>query len=405
MSLPPALRDVFVVDDDAFMVATMTTMLGRLGGFTVHGYTDARAAFAAIRDRARASDIVILDINMPDIDGLAFFRQLADVGYQGCLALCSGESDALLRTTAQLARAYGLRVNGSLPKPPSVELLRALLGGVASGVPASARRRERTQEELLAAIDAGEIFCEYQPKVELAGGALRGVEALVRWRHEVDGVIPPADFIEMAERRGAISPLTRRVFDLAVAQQAAWKRRGLDILVSINASVLDLGDLDFPDFLKRCTERHGVDPTAIVIEVTESGLARDERVLTEVLTRLRLRRFQISIDDFGNGYSTLAKLRDLVFDEIKIDRGFTHGAAAYERRAAIFHASVDVGRRLGMKIVAEGIEDRADWDFSRLNGADLAQGNYVSPPLGADALVAWHDAWARRHAAATAEAR
>ena len=398
----PPVRDVFIVDDDAFMVATISAMLGRIGDFAVHGYTDARVAFAAIRDRARATDLVILDINMPDIDGLAFFRQLADVGYQGCLALCSGESDAMLRTTAQLARAYGLRVNGSLPKPPGIDLLRALLGGGPSGAPTHTRRRERTQEELLAAIDAGEIFCEYQPKVELSGGALCGVEALVRWRHEADGVIPPADFIEMAERRGAISPLTRRVFDLAVAQQASWKRQGLDLAVSINASALDFGDLDFPDFLKRCTERHAVDPTSIVIEVTESGLARDERVLTEVLTRLRLRRFQISIDDFGNGYSTLAKLRDLVFDEIKIDRGFTHGAAAYERRAAIFHASVEVGRRLGMKIVAEGVEDRADWDFSRLNGADLAQGNYVSRPLGADALVAWHDAWIRRHAAAVA---
>ncbi len=396
---PTTARKVLLVDDDPFMLKVMEAMLQAMGDLEVHGFSNAPAAFEAIRDAKLRPDLVILDINMPEMDGMAFFRRLSEVGYAGCLALCSGEGDSFLRTTAQLAQSYGLRVSGVLGKPPRPERLKALLGDCAAQAVQAPRASspERSVEELLQALERGEIFCVYQPKVSLADGSLLGLEALARWRHPTDGIIFPAAFIPMAERSGNIGVLTRRVFELAFAQVAAWRGRGLDWLVSVNASAHDLGVLDFPDFLLDCARRHGVDPSWVMIEVTESGLTRDERLLVEVMTRLRLRQFRMSIDDFGNGYAALSKLRDLVFDELKIDFGFTHGAAADERKAAIFDASVQVGKSLGMKLVAEGVEDVADWDFSRIHGAEVAQGYFVARPLAAEDVETWLDAWRQRY--------
>ncbi len=402
MQEPPLKRRLVIVDDDQFMLTMITAMLGRIGEFDVQGFTDAPAAFRSIRDAAAAPDLVILDINMPEMDGMAFFRQLADIGFRGCVALCSGESDSMLRTSAQLARSYGLRVGGTLPKPPRPDLLRTLLAqceGERESRRSPASGRERRPEELRDAIEAGDIFCVYQPKIDISSGRLVGVEALARWRHRTDGIVPPAEFIPMAERTGSMPALTRCVFDLALGQLARWREAGIDLIMSVNASVHDLADLSFPDFLNGCAERHRVNPAWVIIEVTESGLTEDERLLVEIVSRLRLRRFQLSIDDFGNGYSTMAKLRDLVFDELKIDQGFTHGAASDERKAAIFHASVQIAKRLGMKIVAEGVEDQADWDFCRINGADVAQGYFMSRPLAPDAMEAWLAAWRLRHGA------
>ena len=396
---PTTTRKVLLVDDDPFMLKVMRLMLEGMGALEVHGFSNAPAAFEAIREARLRPDLVILDINMPEMDGMAFFRRLSEIGYAGCLALCSGEGEALLRTTGQLAQSYGLRVSGVLDKPPRPERLRALLG--ACGAPAAPAPRasspERTAEELRQALERGEIFCVYQPKVSLSDGSVLGVEALARWRHASDGVIPPAAFIPMAERSGNIGALTRRIFDLAFAQAAAWRRRGLELRVSVNASAHDLGVLDFPDFLLDCARRHGVDPSWVMIEVTESGLIQDERLLVEVMTRLRLRQFHMSIDDFGNGYAALSKLRDLVFDELKIDFGFTHGAAGDERKAAIFDASVQVGKSLGMKLVAEGVEDGSDWEFSRSHGAEVAQGYFIARPLGAEDVEPWLQAWRQRY--------
>ncbi len=390
---------MLVVDDDPFMLKVMRAMLEALGGLEVHGSSNAPAAFEAIRDARLRPDLVILDINMPEMDGMAFFRRLSEIGYAGCLALCSGEGESFLRTTAQLAQSYGLRVSGVLGKPPRPDSLRALLGECAGQTVQAPRSGspERTIDELRHALQAGDIFCVYQPKVSLFDGRVLGVEALARWRHAADGIIPPAAFVPMAERNGAIGPLTRRIFDLAFAQAAAWRRRGLDLLVSVNASAHDLGGLDFPDFLLDCARRHEVDPSWVMIEVTESGLIQDERLLVEVMTRLRLRQFRMSIDDFGNGYATLGKLRDLVFDELKIDFGFTHGAAVDPRKAAIFDASVQVGKNLGMKLVAEGVEEAADWVFSRAHGAEVAQGYFIARPLNAEDVEPWLEAWLQRY--------
>lgn len=390
---------VLIVDDDPFMAKLLGLMLARLGDFETISESDPRAALACLQRRAHEFDGVVLDLNMPGIDGMEFFRHLARIGYRGCVVPFSGEAPEVLASVMQLARSHGLNVPGTLGKPPRIEQLEQLPWACAHGQRPGAQRTAAWQPDEAAlrhALTHGEIDCEYQPKVDMLSGRLVGVEALARWRHAEHGMVMPASFVPLAESCGAVRELTRRVFDVAFAQQARWRDVGLELSVSVNASAQDLEELAFADFVSDCASRHGVPPGSVVIEVTESGLGNDPRLLVEVMSRLRLRRFALSIDDFGSGYSTLAKLRDVVFDEIKIDRSFTHAAHESLRGTVLFDSSVDLGRRLGMRVVAEGVEDRLDWDFCRTHGVHLAQGYFVSQALAGALVPAWEARWRER---------
>jgi EAL domain-containing protein (putative c-di-GMP-specific phosphodiesterase class I) len=160
--------------------------------------------------------------------------------------------------------------------------------------------------------------------------------------------------------------------------------------------MVNLSDLRFGEFVLESAERHGVVPRDITLEVTESRLPLDQRAPLEILARLRLKRFRLAIDDFGTGHSSLAQLRDIAFDELKIDRGFVHGAWRDPTARAMYDASLGLGRQLGIEVVAEGVEDHDDWDLARRSGCDLAQGYFIGAPMPAEELVPWLAVWNRR---------
>jgi EAL domain-containing protein (putative c-di-GMP-specific phosphodiesterase class I) len=249
---------------------------------------------------------------------------------------------------------------------------------------------------LRAAIDNGELINFYQPKVSVATGDVLGVETLVRWRHPVDGIVFPDQFINVAEGGGLIDALTRVVFAGAIEQTKIWRAAGLPLRVAVNVSMDNLASLDFLNFVAELTAEAGIAPQGIVLEVTETKLMQDTRAPLEILTRLRLKRFRLSIDDFGTGHSSLAQLRDIPFDELKIDQGFVHGAWADETLRAMYDASLSLARQLGMEVVAEGVEDRNDWELLRSTGCDMAQGNFMSRPMLPADLPGWVESWRER---------
>jgi EAL domain-containing protein (putative c-di-GMP-specific phosphodiesterase class I) len=236
----------------------------------------------------------------------------------------------------------------------------------------------------------------YQPKVAVADGRVVGVETLVRWRHPVDGLVMPDQFIGVAEAHGLIDALTRVVLTEALAQTRVWRDAGRDLRVAVNLSMDNLKTLDFADFIGDQAAMQGVSPSHVVLEVTESRLMGDLRTPLDILTRLRLKRFRLSIDDFGTGHSSLSQLRDLPFHELKIDRSFVHRAWGNDTLSAIFNASLQLAHQLGMEVVAEGVEDRDDWNFLRRSGCDLAQGYFIGRPMPAAELPAWIDSWQHR---------
>lgn len=389
---------ILVLDDEPFMLKLLAKMLSNLGYPAISTCDNGQAALDWVASPDGHPDLILLDLNMPEMDGVEFVRHLVEHRYSGALILVSGEDERMLQSVEKLVRAHKITVLGYLTKPVTPALLAALLDQWSPPAPKSSRAAKKVYsvDELRVAMASGELINYFQPKVLVATGDVIGVETLVRWRHPTDGLVFPDQFISIAEEHGLIDDLTRVVLSAALCQSKIWREAGCPLRVAVNLSMDNLVSLNFLDDIIELTNQAGVPPQELVLEVTESRLMSDQRVPLEILTRLHLKRFRLSIDDFGTGNSSLTQLRDIPFVELKIDQSFVHGAWANETQRAMFNASHGLAKQLKMEAVAEGVEDRADWDFVRQQGCDLAQGYFIARPMPAENLPAWLNEWAAR---------
>jgi diguanylate cyclase (GGDEF)-like protein/PAS domain S-box-containing protein len=242
--------------------------------------------------------------------------------------------------------------------------------------------------ELRSAIGGDQLYLVYQPQVDLKTRQVSRVEALVRWRHPLRGLVLPEEFIEGAERTGLIRRLTDWVLDTALHQCRDWRSVGLSLPVAVNASLKTLRGVGLVERLGTLLRRWELDPSCLMLEITEVVTAEPLAALTQ-LGELRALGVRLSVDDFGVGSPSLVTLKQLPLDEIKIDKSFVIGMAKGESDAAIVRSAIDIGHHLGCRVVAEGVEDEQTWDALASLGCDVAQGNYLSKPLPADELVRW----------------
>lgn len=389
---------ILLVDDEPFALKLLSHQLAGLGFADSVSMEHAADAIALLESGREVFGLILCDLQMPGMDGVEFIRQLARIGYDGGLVLVSGEDARILQTAEKLSKAHRLTVLGSLHKPVSSQQLQQLLANHAPPVGTTFHKVRKTYgpDELSRAIDGGQLVNHYQPKVDVRSGALVGVETLVRWNHPEDGLVFPDQFIATAEEHDLIDALTRAVLTAALPQSRLWMDAGLHLHVAVNVSMDNLGSLEFPDWLARAAEAVGVPLTNLVLEVTESRLMRNPLASLDILTRLRLKHIGLSIDDFGTGHSSLAQLRDIPFDELKVDRGFVHGASFDPPLRTIFEASLGMAQQLGMKTVAEGVEDLTDWALLRASGCDTAQGYFIGRPMPAADLPGWLADWQNR---------
>jgi diguanylate cyclase (GGDEF)-like protein len=250
-------------------------------------------------------------------------------------------------------------------------------------------RRLSVLSEFRRALDSDEIVVFYQPIMHMDGTRVHGAEALVRWQHPELGLLPPSDFIPIVEQTGLIGPLTKHVLERAIAQCAGWRQAGRDLTVSVNLSVRNLLDPDVPASIGDLLTLYGLVPEALQLEITESMLMSDPDRSLVTLTRLAQLGVGLSVDDYGTGYSSLANLRRLPIDELKIDRSFVSPMLSDESDLIIVRSTINLGHDLGLKVVAEGVEDEAT--LSRLAGlgCDFAQGYHFSKPLAPEAFNRW----------------
>ena len=398
----PKLSDIriLLVDDDAFILKILTKMLHNQGIMSVDACDNGSDALAKIEQADTRPDLVLLDLNMPNMDGIEFVRHLVERKYPGSLVLVSGEDERMLKTAEKLVHAHQIPMLGYLHKPVSPDKLTEIIKKWTPPEEKKLLQTERkvySEQTLQSAISNRELINFYQPKVAIATGKVIGVETLVRWLHPTDGLIMPNQFIGIAEKHGLINDLTCLVLEQALAQARVWHESGIVLRVAINVSMDNLTSLNFQDLVVNLAVENGLSPQNIVLEVTESQLmGADTRVPLEILTRLRLKRFHLSIDDFGTGHSSMAQLRDIPFDELKIDQGFVHRAWADETLRAMYDASLSMAKQLGMEVVAEGVADEEDWKFLRQTGCDFAQGNFISKPLQAADFTQWMEEWNQR---------
>jgi diguanylate cyclase (GGDEF)-like protein len=256
-------------------------------------------------------------------------------------------------------------------------------------------RRLMLVSELRTALHTGRIDVHVQPQATLATGEICAVEALVRWQHPELGTVPPDEFVPVAERSGLVGLLTTRVLDLSLAAVAGWRRQGVDLSIAVNLSTRSLHDADLVDEVRRLLRRHDVPASRLTLEVTESSVMADPARAIALLHQLRALGVRLSVDDFGTGYSSLSYLKRLPVNEVKIDRSFVGGLASQGEDVAIVRAIVDLGRHLGLDVVAEGVEDQQAWDLLQEMHCDVVQGWHLSRAMPTDEFVAWLHAYER----------
>lgn len=258
-----------------------------------------------------------------------------------------------------------------------------------AGYDGNSLRRLALERDLREAVQDGQMVLYYQPKVELRTGAVCGTEALVRWRHPELGMVPPDEFIALAEQTGLIHSLTTWVLDRAIQDCAAWRAQGSDIGVSVNLSAVSLHERDLCDGVRHVLERWHFDPAYLVLELTESAVMSDPERAIDVLGRLRQYGVGLSIDDFGTGYSSLAYVKRLPVTEIKVDRSFVRDVATDTGDASIVRAVVALARHRELAVVAEGVEDRDAYECLQDLGCGMAQGYFIARPMPAEAYMEW----------------
>jgi diguanylate cyclase (GGDEF)-like protein len=245
--------------------------------------------------------------------------------------------------------------------------------------------------DLRKALAGDELVLHYQPQVDLVLGHPVGAEGLVRWQHPQHGLLGPLEFIEVAERTGLIKDLTHRVLKLGLRDLRSWQEQGRSLSLSLNISVRSLLDRQFPEEVGQLLSLYGIDGHALTLELTESSLMVDPEVARQTIARLSELGVSVAIDDFGTGYSSLAYLTDLPIGELKIDKSFVSALSSDARNAIVVRSTIELAHNLGLRTVAEGIEDAFTLERLRGLGCELAQGFFLSRPLPAAGLMLWWD--------------
>jgi len=390
---------VLVIDDDSD-VGELVCAAAETMGLDCAATTEADVFFNLV---APDTTLILVDLMMPQMDGIEVLRLLSERQCKASIILMSGIDKRVIETATKLAQTLGLSVVGHLQKPFRLrELEEALQTHTVPEVTETASEIPRVafpDEELRSAVERDEFVLHYQPQIDIATGDVIGVEALVRWQHPVRGLIYPDNFISRAESLGLIDQLGWFVADRGLAEMKQFARSDGSVLrISINVSVYSLRDLKFPDTFMRLAKKHGVPAENIAIEITETGIIHELSRALDVLTRLRMKNIQLSIDDFGCGYSMMRQLQNVPATELKIDRIFVQNMHVNDSDRVMVQKIVEMGHELGMKVMAEGVETQEQFTLLRRNGCDGVQGYLFSRPLPAGKLADWLEAYQPRNA-------
>ncbi|WP_421175027.1 EAL domain-containing response regulator [Aeromonas enteropelogenes] len=387
---------IMVVEDHAFQRKTLLHQIRSLGYQQLLEAQDGLSALALCQHHQ--VDILICDLRMPGMDGMALLRRLSLGGFKGGIILSSALEDDVVAAVLRMSAAYGLQVLGRLEKPSSPQQIRQLIDTWSPG-----QEPQHSEEgygidvvELQLALERDQILPWYQPKVSFVTGQWVGMEALARWQHPEYGMISPARFIPLAENNGLIDQLTEVIISKSLRDGHLWEETGLSLNLSMNLSTTSLIEGDLCHSLINQCQRWSINPELITLEVTESSFVQDLGKSLEVLTRLRMHGFGLSIDDFGTGYSSMQQLALLPFTELKLDRSFVDRCYADPSRLAIIESSIELARKLGLKSVAEGVEDEQTWRQLAALGCDVCQGFFSARPMPRHELKNWHAAWLER---------
>jgi EAL domain-containing protein (putative c-di-GMP-specific phosphodiesterase class I)/ActR/RegA family two-component response regulator len=388
-----AAKRLLLIDDSPDIGELMSVIVRSMGYVCEHAQT-----FAAFKD-VLADDVVVVvvvDLMMPDVDGIEVLRYLGEQRCRAGIVLLSGVKPELLSVAGEMARALQLRVLGHVSKPlKSRELETVLRGEERAKMPghlATPAMPIITETELRRALAEDQFVLHFQPQIDIASGAAVGVEALVRWQHPIHGLLMPDMFIGLCESSNTIDALTWRVVDKAFDGIGLFAAGGWHPTLSINVSAFSLRNLKLPDLLASRAKAAGLAPARVIVEITESGVIDNTAAVLDILVRQRLSGMNLSIDDFGTGFAMMRQLKRVPATELKIDKEFIHAMRHDHAAEVIVRKTIEIGHELDMKVVAEGVETREQLGLLCDLKCDLAQGYWFTRPLPVHVLLRWYDA-------------
>jgi len=393
LSVPYRNLRYLVVDDDPDQRYLVVRTLNTMGLANVVEATSGREALEVLGRVDEPVDVVISDLQMPDVDGMELIRKIGEKALPVSVILVSALDDVLLGSAATMTQAYGVRIIGTIGKPVTRDkvftVLRHYVPQHAVVETSLDKAFPLEPEQVLAGIAAGQFEPFFQPKVELATGRVVGAEALARWRHPAYGLLGPETFLAPIARAGYLDELSWIILALAALEAGRWCSAGLNLSVAVNVSATSLADPNYAEAVTQIVGGQGLGANRMILEVTESEAIRNVAAALENLTRLRMRGFGLAIDDYGVGYSSMQELSRMPFTELKIDRSFVTAAAGSEKHRMMIAHNVEVARLLGLKTVAEGVETKAEMQLLRTLGCDMIQGFLVAEPMDGRELLRW----------------
>lgn len=383
-------KRVLIVDDSALHRAHAEELLREIGITEITHAKDGNDALAVMANADYPPDLMLLDLEMPGMDGVELLQQLMHLHLHIDVVVVSSRENALLTTVEVMSQTLGIAILGALQKPLSKERLAAVLSHHSKSVGAKPKPAPYPLDVIVGGLNRGQFHCHFQPKVAIATGIIKGVEALARWQHPQHGVIAPDRFIDPLERNGAIMQrFTMALLDDVLKQMHVWHGGGLSLTVAVNISAQSFADSRFVEQVIKRVEDHGIDPKYLVLEVTETAIMTDIGASLGTLARLRLKGFGLAIDDYGTGFASLQQLSRIPATELKIDRLFVDGCHQRDHLIIMLESAVQLAAKLKLSVVAEGVEQEADWKVLQRIGCETAQGYLIAKPMPASDLLPW----------------
>lgn len=385
---------ILVVEDYALHRTILVSILRQMGFLHIFEAQDGFDALDLCEENN--IDILFCDLRLPGMDGMALLRRLASKGFKGGIILSSVLDSDVVNAVLRMGNAFGLQVLGRIDKPTTPKQLKQLID---SRSPWEGTLTELPEEphitvfDLEYAIQNKQIKPWFQPKVSFISGDWSGLEVLSRWVHPTYGMVSPDIFIPLAEKHGLMHHLTEMIIREALAHYQMLVQVKPTLNISINLSTSSLIEKSLSNFLLLHCGINRVSPEQITLEITESTFATDIGHVLEILSRLRMHGFGISIDDFGTGYSSLQQLALLPFTELKLDRTFVAHCHNVASHMAIIESSLKLANNLGLKTVAEGVEDKRTWHTLKKLGCNTCQGFIAAKAMPYDELDNWYQGW------------
>jgi len=385
-----------VAQADPAQRRALVEMLGQLGASRITDVADGHLALQALEaGQAPVVNVAIVDLDLPGMDGLELIRKLGAIQSPARLVVTGAGPADLLFSVETLAQALGVELLGAIPKPVVAAKLKPLLDNYTplARPPRRPGGPRFTFQQIGIGLQKRQFEPFFQPKIELATGQVKGLEAFARWRHPEHGVLGPASFMEALEESGRIDFLDWSMIELSVERCRWFAEQGIPVPISLNIAPETLAHPAFMRQIAASLERHKVRPDSLTFELPESSVLNTDPDFIERLVRLRMMGFGLAIDDYGTGRSNLQLLARIPFTELKIDRSFVDGASKRRPLGTVLRSCLNLAHSLDRMSVAVGVETRQDWDFLQGLGCTFAQGYHIANPMEAAAFPPWLADW------------